>query len=45
MFDLGKVKPIHVATYIVAAYIWGYARTHSKPTMKQRLAALQMLFD
>jgi site-specific recombinase XerD len=40
LFDLGKVKPIHVA-----AYIEDMQRTHSKPTVKQHLAALRMLFD
>ena len=40
LLDLAKVKPIHVA-----AYVEGLQRTHSKPTVKQHLAALRMLFD
>jgi len=40
MFDLSTVKPIHVA-----AFIEGLQTTHSKPTVKQHLAALRMLFD
>ena len=40
LFDLAKIKPIHVA-----AYIEELQRTHSKPTVKQHLAALRMLFD
>jgi integrase/recombinase XerD len=40
LFDLAKVKPLHVA-----AYIEDLQRTHSKPTVKQHLAALRMLFD
>jgi len=40
LFDLAKVKPIHVA-----AYVEDLQRTHSKPTVKQHLAALRMLFD
>jgi integrase/recombinase XerD len=40
LFDLAQVKPIQVA-----AYIEGLQRTHSKPTVKQHLAALRMLFD
>jgi len=39
LFDL-TVKPLHVA-----AYIEDLQRTHSKPTVKQHLAALRMLFD
>ena len=38
--DIGLVKPIHVA-----AYIEQLTETHSKPTVKQHLAALRMLFD
>jgi site-specific recombinase XerC len=38
MCDLALVKPMHVA-----AYIEGMAR--AKPTVKQHLAALRMLFD
>ena len=40
MFDLSTVKPIHVA-----AFIEGLQTTHSKPTVKQHLAAPRMLFD
>jgi len=40
LFDLAKVKPIHVA-----AYVEELQRTHSKPTVKQHLAALRILFD
>jgi len=40
LFDLAGVKPIHVA-----AYVEELQRTHSKPTVKQHLAALRMLFD
>lgn len=38
--DLSLVKPIHVA-----AYVEQLTETHSKPTVKQHLAALRMLFD
>jgi len=38
--ELGLVKPIHVA-----AYVEQLTETHSKPTVKQHLAALRMLFD
>jgi integrase len=40
LFDLSKLKPLHVA-----AYIEELQRTHSKPTVKQHLAALRVLFD
>jgi site-specific recombinase XerD len=40
LFDLARIKPLHVA-----AYIEDLQRTHSKPTVKQHLAALRMLFD
>jgi len=40
LFDLGRVKPIQIA-----AYIEDMQRTHSKPTVKQHLAGLRMLFD
>ncbi|HEX8817007.1 MAG TPA: phage integrase N-terminal SAM-like domain-containing protein [Terriglobales bacterium] len=40
IFNLKAVKPIQVA-----AYIEDLLRTHSKPTVKQHLAALRMLFD
>lgn len=38
--DLAGVTPMHVA-----AYVEQLGRTHSKPTVKQHLAALRMLFD
>jgi integrase/recombinase XerD len=38
LLDLAQVKPFHVA-----GYIEGLAR--AKPTVKQHLAALHMLFD
>ncbi len=38
--DLAVVTPMHVA-----AYIEQLGRTHSKPTVKQHLAAIRMLFD
>jgi integrase/recombinase XerD len=38
--DLGQVEPVHVATFVEVQL-----RLHSKPTVKQRLAALRMLFD
>jgi len=38
--DLAQVEPIHVAAFVEAQL-----RLHSKPTVKQRLAALRMLFD
>jgi hypothetical protein len=37
--DPAKIKPIHVA-----AYVEELQRTHSKPTVRQHLAALRMLF-
>jgi integrase/recombinase XerD len=40
IFDMTAVKPIQVA-----AFIEELQGTHSKPTVKQHLAALQMLFD
>ena len=40
LFDLTRVRPIDVA-----AFIEELQRTHSKPTVKQHLAALRMLFD
>src|SRR6266481_5500092 len=40
LFDLARIKPLHVAIYIE-----DLQRTHSKPTVKQHLAALRMLFD
>ena len=38
--DLAKVEPVHVAAFVEAQL-----KLHSKPTVKQRLAALRMLFD
>jgi integrase/recombinase XerD len=40
IFDMTAVKPMHVA-----AFIEELQATHSKPTVKQHLAALRMLFD
>ena len=40
LFSLAGMRPIHVA-----AFVEGLQRTHSKPTVKQHLAALRMLFD
>jgi integrase/recombinase XerD len=38
--DLLGVTPMHVA-----AYVEQLGRTHAKPTVKQHLAAIRMLFD
>jgi site-specific recombinase XerD len=38
--DLARIEPIHVA-----AFVEDQLRDHSRPTVKQRLAALRMLFD
>jgi hypothetical protein len=38
--DLAQVEPIHVAAFVEAQL-----ERHSRPTVKQRLAALRMLFD
>jgi len=38
--DLAPVTPMHVA-----AYVEQLGRTHAKPTVKQHLAAIRMLFD
>jgi integrase/recombinase XerD len=38
--DLAQVEPVHVATFVETQL-----KLHSKPTVKQRLAALRMLFD
>ena len=38
--DLAHVEPVHVAAFVEAQL-----KLHSKPTVKQRLAALRMLFD
>ena len=40
LLDLAQVEPIHVAAFVEAQL-----KLHSKPTVKQRLAALRMLFD
>ena len=40
ILDLAQVEPVHVAAFVEAQL-----RLHSKPTVKQRLAALRMLFD
>lgn len=40
LFDLARVRPLDVA-----AFIEGLQQTHSKPTVKQHLAALRVLFD
>lgn len=40
LFDLAWIRPIDVA-----AFVEELQRTHSKPTVKQHLAALRMLFD
>jgi len=38
--DLATIEPVHVA-----AYIEGLGKTHAKPSVKQHLAAIRMLFD
>src|SRR4051794_37175513 len=38
--SIDRVEPIHVAAYIELL-----GTTHSKPTVKQHLAAIRMLFD
>jgi len=38
--DLARIEPVHVA-----AFVEDQLREHSRPTVKQRLAALRMLFD
>ncbi len=38
--DLALVEPVHVTAFVEAQL-----KLHSKPTVKQRLAALRMLFD
>lgn len=40
ILDLAQVEPIHVAAFVEAQL-----KLQSKPTVKQRLAALRMLFD
>ena len=40
ILDLAQMGPIHVAAFVEAQL-----KRHSKPTVKQRLAALRMLFD
>lgn len=44
--DLAEVKPHHVATYIeMLGTAWPQGQGLSKPSVKQHLAALRMLFD
>jgi site-specific recombinase XerD len=38
--DLAQVEPVHVA-----AFVEQQLKANSRPTVKQRLAALRMLFD
>ena len=38
--DLAQVEPVHVSAFVEAQM-----KLHAKPTVKQRLAALRMLFD
>lgn len=38
--DLARVEPLHVAAWVEAL-----GKTHAAPTVKQRLAAVRMLFD
>ncbi len=38
--DLSRITPMHIA-----AYVEQLGRTHAKPTVKQHLAAVRMLFD
>jgi integrase/recombinase XerD len=38
--DLAQVEPVHVAAFVESQF-----KLHSKPTVKQRLAALRMVFD
>jgi site-specific recombinase XerD len=46
LFDLGQVKPPHVAAYIeMLGLPEPQGQGLSKPTVKQHLAALRMLFD
>lgn len=40
LHDLAAVTPMHVA-----AYVEQLGRTHAKPTVKQHLAAIRLLFD
>ena len=40
ILELSHVEPVHVA-----AFVEDQLKDHSKPTVKQRLAALRMLFD
>ena len=40
LHELGALQPLHVA-----AYLEHLQQTHAKPTVKQHLAALRMLFD
>jgi site-specific recombinase XerD len=43
--DLGIADLGHVGPYHMAAFVEDQLQKHSKPTVKQRLAALRMLFD
>ncbi len=40
LHDLASIEPVHVA-----AFVEDLGRVHAKPTVKQHLAALRMLFD
>jgi integrase/recombinase XerD len=40
LHDLAAIEPVHVA-----AFVEDLGRVHAKPTVKQHLAALRMLFD
>ena len=40
VLSLAGVQPLHVASWIE-----GQTETHAAPTVKQRLAAIRMLFD
>ncbi len=40
LHELGAIEPVHVA-----AYVEQLLQTHSKPTTKQHLAGIRMLFD
>jgi site-specific recombinase XerD len=40
LVDLAQIEPVHVAAFVEAQL-----KQNSKPTVKQRLAALRMLFD
>lgn len=40
LHELGRIEPI-----VIAAYVEQLGQSHSKPTVKQHLAAIRMLFD